>query len=127
ENIIKTAQHQPLKIAFDGADIGGHLGALPIGVITRAYAAKDGDRDVIQADGVLWDTVHPDAIELLKQSDRVGTSWEIYYADAALDDAGNEWLQECVFGSQCIVKVPAYGPERTRILAIAEKLTQTNE
>jgi chromosome segregation ATPase len=43
-----------------------------------------------------------------------------------MDADGVQWLSDCIFAGTCIVDVPAYGPNRTRILAIAEKLNEVH-
>jgi hypothetical protein len=124
DNIIATALHQPLKINFTGDGYTGHTGAIPIGPITAAYAGIDNGRDVIMGDAVIWNEVYNDIAEHLKVafSEGVGTSWEIYFEDAETDTNGVNWLHGCVFAGTCVVEVPAYGPNRTRVLAIAEAL-----
>jgi len=124
QNILATAMNQPIKINFDGVDYGGHTGAIPLGPITRVFESVDGDRPIIAAEGVIWADLYEPIADHLKVafSERVGTSWEIYYEDSTVDASGTEWLHGCVFGGTCVVKVPAYGPTRTRILAIAEHL-----
>jgi len=124
QNILATAMNQPIKINFDGVDYGGHTGAIPLGPITRVFESVDGDRPIIAAEGVIWADLYEPIADHLKVafSEGVGTSWEIYYEDSTVDASGTEWLLGCVFGGTCVVKVPAYGPTRTRILAIAEHL-----
>jgi len=124
QNILATAMNQPIKINFDGVDYGGHTGAIPLGPITRVFESVDGDRPIIAAEGVIWADLYEPIADHLKVafSEGVGTSWEIYYEDSTVDASGTEWLHGCVFGGTCVVKVPAYGPTRTRILAIAEHL-----
>lgn len=126
DNIIRTALYQPIKIAFDGHKYANHIGANTIGPITKVYAGKDGDRDVIFAEAVLWNVPHAKITSHLKEvfsTKGISSSWEIYYGRSELDENGVEWLHDCVFGGQCIVQIPAYGPERTRVLAIAEAIT----
>lgn len=124
DNIIATAKHQPLKINFTGDGYTGHTGAIPIGPITNAYAGVDNGRDVILGDAIIWNEVYNDIAEHLKVafSEGVGTSWEIYFEGAETDTNGVSWLHGCVFAGTCVVEVPAYGPNRTRVLAIAEAL-----
>lgn len=126
QNIISTAQHTPLKINFDGAAFHGHVGAIPIGTITNAFEGEDNGRDVILGDAVIWDDLYEDVSEHMKAAfaEGVGTSWEIYFTDSTQDDDGVQWLNDCIFAGTCVVDVPAYGPNRTRILAIAEKLNE---
>lgn len=126
DNIIKSALYTPIKINFNGDDYEGHDRAIPLGPITHVYETVDNGRDVIAADGVIWNDMYEDASEYLKEtfSEGIGTSWEIYYANSEKDSSGTEWLQGCVFAGTCIVDTPAYGPTRTRLLAIAEKLGQ---
>lgn len=126
QNIINTGLNQPLKINFDGKGYAGHTGAMPIGPIVHLYETTDNGRDVIAADAVIWNEVYDDIADHLKLafSEGIGTSWEIYYDDSVVDDEGNQWLHGCVFAGTCVVQVPAYGPNRTRVLAIAEKLQE---
>ncbi len=126
ENIIKTALHTPLKINFDGVDYYGHKGAVPIGPITNVYYAEDNGRDIIAGDAIIWNDIYEDIADHLKVAfaEGIGTSWEIYFKDSEKDDNGVEWLEGCVFAGTCVVETPAYGPQRTRVLAIAEKLNE---
>lgn len=128
DNIIRYAQHSPLKINFNGETFAGHVGAFPIGSITSAFEGQDNGRDVIFGEAVLWNDIYEDIDEYLKAvfAEGVGTSWEIYYTDADVDDNGVQWLNDCVFAGTCVVETPAYGPNRTRILAIAEKLNEVH-
>jgi hypothetical protein len=128
ENIIRTAPLEPIKINFTGDGYSGHAGAFPIGAISSAYAGQDNGRDVIFADAVLWNDIYEDIDDHLKAAfaEGVGTSWEIYYTDSEMDADGVQWLSDCIFAGTCIVDVPAYGPNRTRILAIAEKLNEVH-
>lgn len=123
-NIIQSALYTPIKINFTGAGYTGHTGAIPIGPIISAYEGQDNGRDVILGDAILWNDIYDDIDEYLKAAfvEGIGTSWEIYYTEADVDAEGISWLQDCVFAGTCVVDVPAYGPNRTRILAIAEKL-----
>lgn len=129
EAIMQTALQQPVKINFDGFDYNGHPRAIPIGPIVNTYRGIDNGVDVIYADAVIWNSVYTDIAEHLKLAfaEGIGTSWEIYYDHAVVDEYGVEWLQGCVFDGTCIVKSPAYGPNRTRILAIAEELNKLAE
>ncbi len=129
QNIIDSALHQPLKINFDGSAYSGHVGAVPIGPIVRVYEDSDNGRKVIAGEAVIWDEVYADIADHLKKafSEGIGTSWEIYFDDSATDGDGNEWLHGCVFAGTCVVQVPAYGPNRTRVLAIAEKLHERED
>lgn len=129
QNIIDSALHQPLKINFDGKAFSGHVGAIPIGPIVRAYSTDDNGREVIAADAVIWNEVYDDIADHLKQafSEGIGTSWEIYFDNSETDSDGNEWLHGCVFAGTCVVHTPAYGPNRTRVLAIAEKLQERED
>lgn len=124
ENILRTALFTPLKINFDGEEIGGHVGATPIGSITYAALDKDDASDVIIGRAVIWNDIYTNESDYLKQAfaEGVGTSWEIYFEDSHNDDNGIQWLEGCVFGGTCVVNKPAYGSNRTRFLAIAEQL-----
>lgn len=129
QNIITSALHQPLKINFDGKAYSGHIGAIPIGPIINAYEDNDNGRDIIAADAIIWNEVYEDIADHLKVafSEGIGTSWEIYYDNSDTDNDGIEWLHGCVFAGTCVVHTPAYGPNRTRILAIAEKLQERED
>jgi hypothetical protein len=129
DNIIRSALYSPLKINFAEEGYEGHDQAIAIGPITKVYDGKDGDRDVIYGDAVIWDEYHDEISTHLKEifAEGIGTSWEIYYTDSEIDDNGIEWIHGCVFAGTCIVSTPAYGPTRTRVLAIAEKLRETNK
>jgi hypothetical protein len=126
DNIMRYAISSPLKINFDGLDYHGHKNAIPIGPITSAFASNDNGRDVIAGEAVVWNDIYEDVADHLKVAfaEGLGTSWEIYYKDSEKDDNGIEWLQGCVFAGTCVVATPAYGPNRTRVLAIAEKLEE---
>lgn len=129
ENIIRSALFSPLKINFAEDGYEGHDQAIPIGPIIHVYEGKDGDRDVVYGEAVIWDEYHEDISKHLKEifAEGIGTSWEIYYSDSEVDTDGVEWIHGCVFAGTCIVSTPAYGPTRTRVLAIAEKLRETNK
>jgi len=128
ENITQSAMYMPIKINFDGSEYHGHTGAIPLGPIISVYEGKDDTRDVIYADAIVWDEMYDNVSEHLKSalSEGLSTSWEIFYETSEIDDQGVEWLHGCVFAGTCIVEVPAYGPNRTRILAIAEKMYGEN-
>lgn len=129
ENILRTALNTPLKINFDGVDFYGHQGAIPVGPIISAYADIDNGRDVIAGEAIIWNDVYGEVAEHLKVAfaEGVGTSWEIYFEDSENDDNGIQWLKNCVFAGTCVVDTPAYGPNRTRLLAIAEELNNRAE
>lgn len=129
QNIISSALHQPLKINFDGSAYSGHTGAIPVGPIVSVYETTDSGRAIIAGDAIIWNEVYEDIAEHLKQafSEGIGTSWEIFYDDSETDSNGNQWLHGCVFAGTCVVQVPAYGPNRTRVLAIAEKLLERED
>ena len=126
QNIIAYAKNMPLKINFDGAGYTGHVGAIPIGPIVNVYESEDNGRRVIAGDAIIWNEVYDDIADHLKVafSEGIGTSWEIFYDSTETDGDGNQWLHGCVFAGTCIVQVPAYGPNRTRVLAIAERLQE---
>lgn len=127
-NILTSALYMPLKINFDGDDIAGHTGAYPVGPIVHVYEGIDNGRDVIYGDAIIWNELHNDVAGHVKAAfaEGIGTSWEIYYDTAEKDDNGVSWLHGCVFAGTCIVETPAYGPSRTRILAVAEALRDNN-
>jgi hypothetical protein len=129
QNIIQYAKNMPLKINFDGAGYAGHTGAIPVGPIVNVYESEDNGRPIIAGDAIIWNEVYEDIAEHLKVafSEGIGTSWEIFYESSQTDSDGNQWLHGCVFAGTCVVQVPAYGPNRTRVLAIAEKLQQREE
>jgi hypothetical protein len=124
QRLLTSALNMPLKIDFDGTDFYGHVGAIPLGPIIRVWEDTYNGREVIKGEAVIWTEYYKDIAEHLKAlfDIGVGTSWEIYYADSSVDANGVEWLQDIVYAGTCIVETPAYGPERTRVLAIAEKL-----
>jgi hypothetical protein len=128
ERFIKSAFFMPLKIDFDGEEFFGHDGAIPVGPIIDVREEKDKDgREIIVGDAIVWNEVYPDISTHLKEvfAEGVGTSWELYYQDSELDTDGVEWLHGVLFAGTAVVKTPAYGPNRTRILAIAEKIKDT--
>lgn len=121
ENIIRTALNQPLKINFDGKQIGGHAGSVPIGPITNlAYS-----EDEITGQAIIWNEEFPQTAEYLKSNieDDIGTSWELYFTESVKDDNAIEWLHGIKFMANTIVSNPAYG-SKTLIKAIAEDLSQ---
>lgn len=128
-NLIKSALYMPLKINFDGTAYSGHTGAFPIGPITSVFEGEDNGRAVLFGEAIIWNEVYDDISEHLKLafSEGVGTSWEIYYEDGDVDANGVQWLNGCVFAGTCIVDTPAYGPNRTRVLAVAEQLKMREE
>jgi hypothetical protein len=91
--------------------------------------SEDNGKPVIAGDAVIWNDLNESVAEHLRAAfaEGIGTSWEIYYEDSDKDDNGVEWLKGCVFAGTCIVETPAYGPNRTRLLAIAEELNKTNQ
>lgn len=129
--ILRTAKSSPLKINFDGVEIYGHKGAKPIGTIESVSEGMDNGREVIFAEAVVWNDINPEVDEHIKVAfaEGIGTSWEIYYdtEKSTIDENGVEWLGGCVFAGTCIVDTPAYGPNRTRLLAIAEELNKRDE
>jgi hypothetical protein len=131
ENILRTAVNSPLKINFDGTEFYGHKGAKPIGTIVQPTMGDDNGREVIFAEAIVWNDINPDVDEHIRMAfaEGVGTSWEIYFDPdkSVQDDNGVEWLGGCVFAGTCIVDTPAYGPNRTRLLAIAEELHKRDE
>jgi len=128
ENIVRSALNMPLKIMFDGEQYHRHAGAIPIGPIVSVYEDTHEGRTVVKGEAVIWDEEYKEVSDHLKNlfDQGVGTSWEIYYSTSTLDESGVEWLHDCIVASTCIVDTPAYGPERTRILAIAEQIEQSN-
>lgn len=126
ENLIRSSVNMPLMINFDGEDYYGHAGAIPIGPITSAYIDTIDGNEVIKAEAIIWADQFPEVSDHLKSlfSEGIGTSWEIYYGDSYKDTAEVEWLQDCIFSNTCVVDTPAYGPERTRVLAIAEHMSK---
>jgi len=129
ENIIRTALNQPLKINFTGDGYLGHKGAFPVGPITSAYIGTDNGREVIMGEAIIWNELYKDVSEHLIATldEGVGTSWEMYFEESNKDNNGVEWLNNCTFAATCVVETPAYGPNRTRILAIAEKMRDTQD
>jgi hypothetical protein len=127
KNIMQSALYMPLKVNFDGEEIYGHTTATPLGPITKVWEDQYNGRDVILGEAVIWNEHYKAVSEHIKKlfDTGIGTSWEIYYADSEVDSSGVEWLHDCVFAGSCIVDTPAYGPERTRILAIAQALQKT--
>lgn len=126
ENIIRSALNMPLKIMFDGEQYHKHAGAIPIGPIVNVYEDDYNGRRVIKGEAVIWDDEYKEISDHLKSlfDKGVSTSWEIYYSESSVDESGVEWLHDCIVANTCIVNTPAYGPERTRILAIAEQIEQ---
>ena len=128
-NIMQSALNMPLKINFDGEEFYGHSGAIPLGPIVKVWEDEYNGREVIKGEAVIWTEHYKEVADHIKAlfDIGVGTSWEIYYANSTVDDNGVEWLNDCVFAGTCVVDTPAYGPERTRILAIAQKLGEVME
>lgn len=130
-NIIRYAVNSPLKINFDGDQVYGHKGARPIGTIIEPAMGNDNGREVIFAEAIVWNDINTDVVDHIRKAfaEGIGTSWEIYYDtdQSVFDDNGVEWLGGCVFAGTCIVETPAYGPNRTRLLAIAEELNKRDD
>jgi Fe-S oxidoreductase len=125
ESIIETAINQPFKINFNGLKEMGHRGAWPVGTIVSAQLDTYQDNEVISGEAIIWNHEFPEVAEYLKDkfaNDGVRTSWEILYDTAETREDSVNWLRGCLFAGTCVVEVPAYGKERTRVLAIAEKL-----
>ena len=128
-NIMRSALNMPLRINFDGEQFHGHSGAIPLGPIVRVYEDTDNGREVVKGEAVIWTEDHSDIATYLKEmfAEGVGTSWEIYHSDSTVDESGVEWLSDCILAGTCIVDTPAYGPNRTRILAIAETIAKKEQ
>lgn len=125
DNIIRTAIGMPVKIRYDGVKADGHRNAQPIGPITRAWIDSDNGAEVIMAEAALWNSEFAEVDAYLKsahaENESVGTSWEIFYTKSTKDDTGIEWLEDTIVAASAIVKDPAYGKSRTRMLAVAEE------
>jgi hypothetical protein len=121
-NLVSTAQYMPVKVNFDGELVYGHKGSIPVGPILN-MREEDG---VLVADAVLWRDEFPELAAYLEKasaSDGTGSvnfSWELYYKDSTVDDAGNEWLSGTTVAAATIVDNPAYRG-RTHLIAIAEE------
>lgn len=123
DKLIASAMYMPLKINFDGDGYLGHDGAIAVGPIINVRADAENEKPIVVGDAVIWKELYPDVSDHLTSvfNDGIGSSWEVYYEDSELDETGVEWLKGVVFAGTCIVEMPAYGPKRTRVLAIAEK------
>jgi hypothetical protein len=127
-NLIRTGLYQPVKVDFQGNAVGDHYGAIPIGPIISLI--DEGDRLVGKA--VVWREEYADVVTYLEaQSSKASAtdtsagstggvqfSWELYYTESAMDEAGIEWLGNCTVAATTIVDVPAY-QGRTPLLAMA--------
>lgn len=116
DNIIRTSQYKPVKMA-DGEIKDGHEDARPLGVITNV--TKDGDKLVALV--ALWDHEREDDVatvkNLVKAGKPVNVSWELYYEDATEKDGITDLLG-VVLRAVTIVGMPAYAG-RTQFLAVA--------
>lgn len=125
-NIVKTALFQPFKINFNGIKESGHKGAWPVGTIISAQE----EEDKVVGEAIVWNHEFPEVAAYLKEafaSTGVRTSWEIFYDTAEKDENDIGWLEGTLFGGTCVVEIPAYDNDRTRVLAIAETERMTLE
>lgn len=129
DNLIESAIGMPIKIHFDAAQANGHDKAIPIGPIQRAWRGVDQGRDVIYAQAIVWNNEHPEIDTFLRtayaEGTDVGTSWEIKYNHAEQLD-GISWLHGVIMAATTIVRNPAYGVARTRLLSVAETIMEDN-
>jgi hypothetical protein len=124
--IAESAIGLPVKMEFlrdsSEADVGGHIGSIPIGVIRSMEKAKleDGTNQLI-AEVCLWADEYPVEVKYLKEKfsegKAPGVSWELAYKDSVIDK-GVKWLKGVITKAATFVKTPAYGT-RTAILAMA--------
>lgn len=130
ENIINTAPGMPIKIRYDGESVDGHPGARPIGPILKAWIDSDNGSEVIMAEAALWNNEFKDVDAFIKsanaENEEIGTSWELLYESSDKDESGIEWLKDILFTGSAIVKNPAYGKQRTRIMSVAEANAELN-
>lgn len=124
ENIIGTAIGMPIKIRFDGSKSGGHMGAVPVGSIQKARLDTDNGKDVIIATAVIWNTEYPEIADYVHRPIAIATSWELFYQHSEYDDNNVEWLHDIIVAASAIVDDPAYGKDRTRLLAVAQLLQE---
>lgn len=121
DNILKTGQYKPVKMAM-GEIKDGHDDAKPLGVITHVTKQiVEGGRNKIIALAALWNHERTDDVAMLKdrvnKNKPVNVSWEILYGNHRIKD-GVEDLLDTILKAVTVVGVPAYAG-RTQFLAVA--------
>ena len=131
DNIMSSAVGMPFMIRFTGEGADGHSGARPIGPIVRVWPDTDNETPVLMAEAAVWNNEFADIDAFLRsanaENETVGTSWEVFYDKSVRDESGTEWLHDIIFKNSAIVKDPAYGRTRTRIVAVAETSEEIQE
>jgi hypothetical protein len=121
-NIISTSKYMPVKVNFDGELVYGHKGAIPVGPILNMRE----ESGVLVADAILWRDEFPELATYLSTASAtegaasVNFSWELYYKDSEIDEAGVEWLSGVTVAGATIVDNPAYRG-RTHLITMAEE------
>ncbi len=122
DNFIRTALYQPLKMRVGSKKPQGHDYATPLGLITSAAVEIIDNEEVIVGEAILWKDEFANEDKMLRELERVDTSWEVYYTE--LEETNDiQWLRGVTFAGTCIVDNPAYAG-KTPVLAIAEKQKQ---
>lgn len=127
DNIANTAVGMPVKMSFDGAELQGHPGAVPIGVIRNVFKEElpDGTKRLV-AEATLWNDEYPEGIQWLwdkfesaqaGQGEAPGISYEMGYTESTMDGLIKRF-KNTVAMAATFVKAPSYGT-RTRLLALA--------
>src|SRR5688572_27337884 len=118
DNLIRTGVDMPVKADFRGKKLGDHPFSFPVGHIT----AMEQRADRVIGRAVMYKDEFPELASYLEKASAgekgVHFSWELYHEDDNVDDAGVQWLRNCVVAATTIVANPAYG-DRTSLLAIA--------
>ena len=120
DNITNSAIGMPLKMNITSQ---GHDNAIAIGPIQAVWKDTINDRDVLMARASIWNKEYPEIAQYLltahAENQDIGTSWEVQY-EYADQSEGIDWLRNVICLGTAIVRDPAYGKERTRVIAVAE-------
>lgn len=128
-NVMRTAIGMPIKMKFDGAGVGEHEGAIPVGAITGMHEDEVEGVHRLIAEASLWADEYPEEIEWLVKAyaDKraPGFSYELVYEDSE-HVSGLERIKNVITGAAAMVRVPAFG-NRTPLLALAELTVKNPE
>ncbi len=116
DNLIKTGIFAPIKMEM--GQIGDHLEAVSIGVITALKKAGN----VVKGLGALWSDERPEDVAMLKEKfdagEKLNLSWEVNYSEGVPEDGGVVALKDTALKATTFVRLPAYAG-RTPILEFA--------
>lgn len=121
-DVIRTSIGMPVKMRFDGWNVGDHKGAIPIGAITSMEEETLSDtHHQLVATATLWTDEYPEEVAWLRkkyeEKKAPGISYELAYSDAE-HVGGLEKIRGVITAAAAFVRVPAFG-RRTPLLALA--------